>query len=569
MFNTLDLIVFLSYFVVVTAIGFIAARREKNTVSDYFLAGNTLPWYAMGTSIVAAGISSEQFVGEVGYAYQIGLPVANWEWLVFPALSVMLWIFIPLYFRNRVSTMPEYLERRFGPQSRTLYAYLSVGSYVFANFALVFYTGGFALEKMWGIDRVAAVWILAIATGAYTIYGGLISVAWTNFFQCLLLLGGGLYVFFAGMHQIGWDFAAVLGEGQRAHLIAPADHPDVPWTALLILGLSTNVWYYATNQYINQRCLAARSEWDAKMGILFAGALQLALPLATCFPGLIYRVMNPDLSDPNAAYPGIVAAVVPTGFRGLVAAAILAAIMSTIAGLVNSISTIVTLDIFRPWKGKDWSDKRLVNFGRWAGGIGLLAGALFAPIVMHWENIFRYCQDLWAPMAAPVVTVFIAGALWRGARGRGAVICLWLAIATVPFTFAKQIMADRGISFLPANLANSLVFAGSVFLLSIVMMAVFSSAWPAWKGWLLTALAAVPLFYLGAISPVAIALLVAAGFCFSLLLLMPLARTAGGGFWDWSMLRLPNNESQKWYAHLTLWWLVTLGIIASIYFWLW
>ena len=459
MFNGLDFIVFIGYFVGVVVIGFVAARREKATVGDYFLAGNTLPWYAMGTSIVAAGISSEQFVGEIGYAYRIGMPVANWEWLVFPALTIMLWVFVPLYFRNRIRTMPEYLERRFGPPARTLYACLSVASYVFANFALVFYTGGFALEKMWGLHRIAAVWVLAVATGAYTIYGGLISVAWTNFFQCVLLLGGGLYVFFAGMNRIGWDVTAVLGTGQQAHLIAPADHPDVPWTALIILGLSTNVWYYATNQYINQRCLAARSEWDAKMGILLAGGLQLVLPLATCFPGMIYRVMNPSLENPDAAYPAVVAAVVPMGFRGLVAAAVIAAIMSTIAGLVNSISTVVTLDLFRPRKGKDWSEERLVRFGQWAGGAGLLVGALFAPVVMHWENIFRYCQDLWAPMAAPVVTVFLAGALWRGASLRGAVGCLGLAILTVPLTFAKQILADRGVHFLPPGLENSLVLS--------------------------------------------------------------------------------------------------------------
>ncbi len=568
-FNALDLGVFIGYFVVVVLIGFLAARREKATVSDYFLAGHTLPWYAMGASIVAAGVSSEQFVGEIGYAYKVGMPVANWEWLVFPALSIMLWLFIPLYFRNRISTMPEYLERRFGPRARALYAWLSVGSYIFANFALVFYTGGYALEQMWGINRIAAVWILAIATGAYTIYGGLIAVAWTNFFQCLLLLGGGLYVFFAGMHQIGWDFQAVLGAGQQAHLIAPADHPDVPWTALIILGLSTNVWYYATNQYINQRCLAARSEWDAKMGILFAGALQLMLPLATCFPGMIYRVINPSLADANAAYPGVVAAVVPMGFRGLVAAAVMAAIMSTIAGLVNSISTIVTLDIFRPWGGRGWSEQRLVQFGRWAGGIGLMLGALFAPIVMHWENIFRYCQDLWAPMAAPIVTVFLAGALWPRAKGRGASACLWLAILTVPLTFAKQMLADRGIHFLPVNLENSLVFAGSIFLASIVMMAVFSSEVSGALALAATLLLSVPLFLLAAASPVAAALLTAFVLLSSLALLMPMARTAKTAHWDRSMLRLPAGETQRWFANLGLWWAVTMLIIAAIYYRFW
>ena len=205
MLSWLDLSVCLGYFATVLLVGFWAAGRQRNSVDGYFRADNRLPWYAIGFSIVAAGISSEQFVGEAGYAYKLGMPVVNWEWLVLPALSILLWIFLPLYVRNDISTMPEYLERRFGPRTRTLYALLSVASYVLVNFALVFYTGGFAIERMWGIDRVWAVWILAGVTGAYTVYGGLTAVAWTSSLQCVLLLSGGLYVFVAGMaaHRLG------------------------------------------------------------------------------------------------------------------------------------------------------------------------------------------------------------------------------------------------------------------------------------------------------------------------------------------------------------------------------
>ena len=161
MYTFWDLSVFVGYFVVVVAIGFACGRRQQVSVDGYFRRNNQLPWYTIGLSIVAAGISSEQFVGEMGYAYKQGMPVANWEWLVFPALSILLWIFVPLYVRDRITTMPEYLEQRFGPSVRTLYAWLSVASYVFVNFALVFYTGGFALEAMWGINRLTAVWMMA------------------------------------------------------------------------------------------------------------------------------------------------------------------------------------------------------------------------------------------------------------------------------------------------------------------------------------------------------------------------------------------------------------------------
>ena len=177
MYNQTDLLVCLGYLVAVLAVGFFSSRKQPDSVSGYFRASNQLPWYAIGFSIVGAGISSEQFVGEMGYAYKLGMPVANWEWLVLPALSALLWIFVPLYVRNNIATMPEYLERRFGGRARTLYAWLTIASYVLVNFALVFYTAGFALEKMWGINRIAGVWALALVTGAYTVYGGLTAVA--------------------------------------------------------------------------------------------------------------------------------------------------------------------------------------------------------------------------------------------------------------------------------------------------------------------------------------------------------------------------------------------------------
>jgi SSS family solute:Na+ symporter len=469
LFGATDFIFFFVYLIIVLWIGFAVGRKEKATVSDYFRAGNRLPWYVIGFSILAAGISSEQFVGEVGYAYKWGMPVVNWEWFVFPALTLLLWVFVPIYVRNRVTTMPEYLERRYGPKARTLYAVLIIASYVFANFALVYYTGGYALEKIWGVNRVAAVWALAILTGAYTIYGGLAAVAWTDFFQCALLMGGGIYVFFAGMGQLGWDFTKVLGTGDYSHLMNHSC-PEVPWTALVILALSTNVWYYATDQFINQRCLGARSEWDAKMGVLVAVGLQLILPLAVCFPGMIYHAINPNLTDTDAAYPMMVLTVIPAGLRGLVVAAVLGAIMSTISGLVNSTATMATLDIFARWPGKTWNEKQLVRFGQWSGAAALLIGALFAPVVMKWGNIFRYCQDIWAPMAAPAVVIFLGGALWKGGKERGAVACLCVSILSVPFTFAKQILADDGIHVLHPNLENSLVFAGALFLIAIAIL---------------------------------------------------------------------------------------------------
>jgi SSS family solute:Na+ symporter len=566
MYSPIDLAVCLAYFLVIVAIGFLSSRRRHASVQSYFRADNRLPWYVIGFSIVAAGISSEQFVGEVGYAYKLGLPVVNWEWLVWPGLSLLLWVFVPLYVRNNVATMPEYLERRFGRHPRQIYAILTIGTYVLVNFALVFYTAGFALEKMWGINRLAAVWLLAFITGAYTVYGGLTAVAWTSSLQCVLLLGGGLYVFFAGLSQIHWNFAAVLGTGQRSHLFTPADH-EVPWTALVVLMLSTNVWYYTTNQHINQRCLAARNEWHAKMGVLFSAVLQLLIPLATCFPGMIYRVINPGLANPDVAYPAVVAAVVPTGFRGLVAAAVISGIMSTVAGLVNSTSTMVTLDLVQGWRGHKWPEERLVRVGRWSGALALLVGALFAPIVMKWENIFRYAQDVLAPMAAPVVIVFLAGALWKGAKPRAATMCLWLAMISVPFILAKAILADKGIHFLPANLENPMVFAGAYALISLVLMVALSSGRPLGQSLLPAAVAIGLILWLAAVSPPAIALVLLVSTVALVGPLMWARCQPDDHLWDRSMLT--SETPGGWYTSLWLWWSLLAVILVGIYIMFW
>ncbi len=565
MYTSIDLGICLGYFVLVVVIGFVSSRRENTSVQGYFRADNRFPLYVIGFSIVAAGVSSEQFVGEIGYAYKLGMPVANWEWLVWPGLSLLLWVFVPLYVRNNIATMPEYLERRFGPRSRRLYAWLNIGSYVLVNFALVFYTGGFALEKMWHINRLAAVWLLAGVTGAYTVYGGLMAVAWTSTLQCILLLGGGIYVFFAGMARIHWDFPAVLGTGSRAHLFTPASH-EVPWTALVVLMLSTNVWYYTNNQHINQRCLAAKNEWHAKMGVLFSALLQLLVPLATCFPGMVYRVINPHLDNPDVAYPAVVASVVPQGWRGLVVAAVISGIMSTVAGLVNSTSTMVTLDLVQPTRGRNWSEARLVSVGRWSGAIALLVGALLAPVVMRWENIFRYAQDILAPMASPVVVVFLAGALWKGATERAALVCLWLSLLSAPFTLIRAILADHDIHFLPLNLENPMVFAGAYGLISLILMIALSSRRPAVAVPFAAVAVAISL-WISAVSPTVMALallIVTAGV---LIPLLTARRRPAPNMWDRSMLS--SSQPPGWYSNLRLWWIILGAILVGIYWKFW
>ncbi len=631
-FGTLDLVFFLAYMGIVLWIGFAVGRREKATVDDYFRAGNRLPWFAVGFSIIAAGTNSVNLVAENGLAYTRGMPILNWEWMIFPALSILLWIFIPIYLRNRITTMPEYLERRYGPTSRTLYACLIVASYVFAVFASVFYSAGFTLETLWGINKYWAIVIVAVATGAYTVYGGLASVAWTDFFQCLLLLGSGFFVFFSGMHHIGWDFVKVVGDTPRAHLIVSASDPVVPWTALIILALSTNTWWYASDQCINQRCLGAKNEWHAKMGVLLAGAIQIVLPLGTCFAGLIYYVMDPNLEVADEAYIRMVRAVIPAGLRGLVAAALLGAIMSAVSGLVSSTSTMVTLDIVRRWKGKDWPEAKLVRFGQFSGATALLLGASIAPLVMNWKSMFMYSQDIWAPMAAPAVVAFLGGALWKPGKERGAVACMWLAIFTVPLTFALKFINEasaetahtiwtywafpllpavvagiligsawcassgKGMRFtailgvptlfvtitlyaanamqqahlkLPATWQAPMVWAGGIYLFAIALLVILSLDDNPWKSRLECVAAAILIAVATAISGVLVALLVLATIAVAIAYYCTRAYQPQPYMWDRSMLALPSGESPKAYANLWFWWLAVIAIFVAIYVYFW
>ena len=384
--NFLDYVVFFGYMAGIVLIGLWVARKEKATALDYFLAGDNLPWFAIGFSLVASSISTEQFVGEVGFAYRYGIAVSNWEWGVFPALTIMLVFFVPFYLRKRIATMPEYLEYRFGLFSRVAFAVITVVSYAFINLAGVMYSGGLALHAMFGINLWLAVAILALVAGVYTIAGGLASVVWTDLLQAILLLGGGLLVFVLGLKEIG-GWQQMVGQGPRSHLILPANHPELPWTGMAVLFLSTNVWYYATNQYINQRILGAKNEWHARAGILFAAFLGIFLTLAVCFPGLIAYRMFPYLEDPDQAYPKVVSALIgPLGYgiRGLVFAGLIGAIMSTIDSLANSCSTVLTIDFYkRCWK-KQAKEKDMIRFGRWASSIVLLVGVLWTPVVGAW-----------------------------------------------------------------------------------------------------------------------------------------------------------------------------------------
>ncbi|MCX5643143.1 MAG: sodium/solute symporter [Phycisphaerae bacterium] len=521
--NAADYAVFVAYCIAVFAVGFWVARKEK-TSQDYFLAGRRLPWYVIGFSLIATSISSEQFIGEVGFAYRHGLAVANWEWGVFPAMTVMILLFVPFYVRRQLSTMPEWLERRFGPSTRFTLAFIMVLSYVFINLAGVLYAGGLALHTIFGVNLWCAILMLAVVTAVYTVAGGLPAVVWNDVIQACLLLAAGLLVFFLGLHEVGgWE--AMRGTGDRAHLMLPLSHPKLPWTAIVVGMVSTNLWYYATNQYINQRVLGARNEWHARMGIIFAGFLGVFLALSVCFPGLIAYRLFPNLENQDQAYPLVVGRLVgPLGYglRGLVFAGLIGAIMSTLDALMNSCSTILSIDFYQRLWRPSATDRQMIRVGRLTTLAVLVVGMLWTPVVSQWGALFSYFQDCWFFMAVPIVVVFVSALLWPRSNNFSATATLLLCI---PMTLLPALLKVFHWDINSFNLAG-------ILLAPVIAFHIVVTYWrPA-----------------------------------------PPAEVVDQWIWKPHMVFLRKEEKiggYPWYKSLVLWWAIVAGIYVVLYaiFW--
>jgi solute:Na+ symporter, SSS family len=434
-FSTADLFVFIAYLLVLLGIAFYAGRKQKTSASDLFVSRRTLPWYVISFSFIASAISSQQLIGSVGFAYRHGLAVANWEWLNLLAILLMVFLFIPFYVRKNVVTMPQFLEMRYNGKVRSLFAIITLLTYVFINLAGVLYSGAFALNNLFGMNIYSGIALLAVIAGTVTIYGGLESVAWANVWQSILLLASGFLIFFLGVNAVPGGLTEIIGTGDRGSLILPSDHPDLPGTGLLVLMISTNIWFFCTNQSINQSALGAKSMWHAKMGVLIVGLLSLFVAIADVFPGLIAYRMNPDLKVADEAYVYVVNTLVPSGLKGLVFAALCGGSIAAIEALINASATIFTLDIYQRSAKQEVTQAKLVRVGRWASAVVLVIACLWAPLVQQFEYIFSYFQECWAFIAIPVAVIFVMGVLWRGLTNEAAyaTLCLSFPMLALPY----------------------------------------------------------------------------------------------------------------------------------------
>jgi solute:Na+ symporter, SSS family len=429
---TVDLAIIGVYFVVVFAIGMYFARREK-TSADYFLAGRSVGWFAVGASLFVSNISTEHFIGLAGSGATSGLAVGHFEWLACIIVLILGWVFVPFYLRSNVFTMPEFLERRYGRSSSVYLASISILSYIFTKISVHLYAAAIVLEQVVGWSPMQTAIILVIVTGIYTIAGGLSAVIYTEVVQTIILVTGAVILTVIGLHQVGGF------EGLRAALpehyfsmMKPMDHPEFPWTGIFFGAPILGIWYWCTDQVIVQRVLAAKDEGNARAGAIFAGFLKILPVFILVVPGLIAVALFPQLFETvdgrivngDIAYPTLIINLLPAGLVGIMIAALLAALMSSMASVFNSASTLVTLDFYKKLRPQA-TEPNLVLFGRVATGVLVVLGIVWVPFIhLLSAQLFIYLQSVQAYISPPIAAVFILGVLWPRLNASGSIASL-------------------------------------------------------------------------------------------------------------------------------------------------
>lgn len=478
--HTLDLAAVVAYFAVIAAIGVWCAQRNKGSSEDYFLAGHGVGWAAIGASLFASNISAEHFLGLAGTGAQSGLAVGQFEWLACLILILLGWLFVPFYLRTGVFTMPEFLERRFSPGCRLYLSAVSLVAYVFTKVSVAVYAGALVLETVLGWDKWVGAAALLLATGAYTVFGGLMAVIYTDFVQAFVLLGGATALTGLAVAKVGGP-AALMSQLDPSFFSVwhPVDHPDFPWTGVLFGAPILGIWYWCTDQMIVQRTLAARGIADARKATVFAGYLKLLPVFILVAPGMAGRLLYPEVA-PDRLYAAMVHGLLPPGLKGLVVAGLLAALMSSLSSVFNSASTLVVMDFYRPWN-PDAEEARLVRIGQISTLVLVGVGLAWLPLVEAMSTqLYLYLQSVQAYVSPPIAVVFLGGVLWRGANARGALTTLLVGAVLGAVRFGAEVgvkleMIQGGPLATLAGI-NFLHFAVGLAIVSLVLLVGVSRA---------------------------------------------------------------------------------------------
>jgi len=456
----IDICIFAGYCLLILGIGLFVSRNKKGKQrdsSDYFLAGRGLAWWAIGASIIASNISSEQFIGLSGSGYAIGLAMATYDWIAALGLIIVAKWFLPIFLQKQIYTMPQFLEQRFDARVKTVMSIFWLAVFIFINLTSIMYLGALTIENVMGIPLMYGVLFLAFFACIYSIYGGLKAVAITDVVQVIFLVGGGLLTTFIAVNVLGDGDGLIKGfnnlyeaSRDRFHLILDPSHPgykDLPGLSVIIGGLwIANLYYWGCNQYIIQRALAAKSVNEAQKGMQFAGLLKLLLPMVTLVPGIAVFAMGVKLGKSDEAYPWLLSHVIPTGIKGLAFAALIAAIVSSLASMMNSISTIFTMDIYKQYVEKGASEEKLVTIGRLSSFAAVMIAVFVAPLLTSLDQAFQYIQEFTGFISPGALAIFLTGFFYRKATSNGALLAAigtFVFSTVLKFTFPGLPWMDR------------------------------------------------------------------------------------------------------------------------------
>ena len=486
-----DLVIIGVYFAIIFGIGFYFARKHRSS-EEYFLASRNIGWFAIGASLFVSNISTEHFIGLAGSGATTGLAVGHFEWLACLILLLLGWVFVPFYLRSNVFTMPEFLERRFNRNCATYLASISVIAYIFTKISVHLYAAAIVLERVVGWSPLTAAVILVVATGIYTIAGGLAAVIYTDLVQTLILLAGAIALTIIGLDKIG-GFAGLraLVPASYFHMIKPATDSEFPWTGIFFGAPILGIWYWCTDQVIVQRVLSAKDEGNAKAGTIFAGFLKVLPVFLLVLPGLIAYALYPGLfhvvdgrvTNGDIAYPMMVINLLPTGLVGLMIAALLAALMGAMSSVFNSSSTMVTLDFYKKFRPQA-TESQLVFFGRVATGVMVVLGLLWVPFISKLSSqLYIYLQSVQGYISPPIAVCFIFGICWPRLNGQGAITSLLSGFVLGSVRFIAELL-DKSDHFTSPAMRwlvdmNFLHYAIFMFVVCAIILVGVSLMYPA------------------------------------------------------------------------------------------
>ena len=501
----IDYAVIACYFLLVFGIAWYVTAKEKSGAnsSSYFLGGRNLGWFAIGASLFASNIGSEHLIGLSGSGARGAFPEAQFEILAALILLLLGWVFVPFYIKSGVFTMPEFLEKRYNKGSRVYLSLISIISYVLTKISFTIFAGALVFEVLLGIPFWTGAIITVVATGIYTVFGGLKAVIYTDMVQSIIFILGGIAATYFGLQAIGgWDnvlLAIKENAPEPDTFMSLWRNKEYPWTGVLLGAPILGIWYWCTDQFIVQRVLSAKNIKTARQGTIFGAFLKLLPLFIFIFPGIIayalsvteypdlFTVTNPITGETktttDAALPSLILKVLPIGFKGLVVAGFLAALMSSLSSVFNSTSTLFTFDFYKQWR-PDASEKELVNVGRIATLILVLVGLAWIPFMQKLTEgggIYRYLQSVQAYISPPIAAAFLLGIFYKKVNGKGALAALWsgfiLGIGRLVFEFMT---AEGGLTISETSLLGTLItmnflhYAIFLFVTSIVIMVLVS-----------------------------------------------------------------------------------------------